>query len=69
MSRAEVKTALQGLQGGIGFRQYVNTLESSKADVIAKLLASDTPRDKWEELIAEARVYSDILRDIDKNSR
>lgn len=69
MSRADVKAALEKLRGGIGFGQYVNTLESAKEDIIASLLARQTPRDKWEELIAEARVYDDLLRDIDKNAR
>lgn len=69
MSRADVKNALRGLQGGVGFNHYVNTLESAKADVIAKLLSRQTPRDEWEELIAEARVYDDILGDIKKNTQ
>lgn len=68
MARADVKLALQKMRGGIGFGEYVNTLESGKADVIRQLLAKTTDRSKWEELIAEARVYDDILADIKKNA-
>lgn len=68
MSRVELKAALAALQNAAGFRQYVNTLESSKADVIARLISRDTPRDKWDELIAELRVYDELLRDIEKNT-
>lgn len=67
MSRAAVKAALQKMRGSHGFGEYVSTLESSKAAVISQLLARPTPREKWEELIAEARVYDDLLSDIDKN--
>jgi hypothetical protein len=66
MARHDVRAALEKLRGGIGFGQYVNTLESSKADVIALLLSRNTPPDKWADLIAEARVYDDILSDIHK---
>lgn len=67
MARAELKAALAALQSAGGFRHYVNTLESSKADVIARLISRTTPRDKWDELIAELRVYDDLLSDIEKN--
>lgn len=68
MARAEVKAALQALAGQPFFVQYVKTLESSQEDCISLLLSPTTPREKWDEIIAEMRVYEAILRDIRKNT-
>lgn len=68
MSRAAVKAALQRMRGGVGFGEYVNTLKSAKDDVISMLIARNTPASQREELIAEARVYDDLLSDINKNT-
>lgn len=69
MARADVRAALEKLRGGIGFGEYVNTLEREKASVISTLLAKITPREQWPDLIAEARVYDELLSDINKHAR
>lgn len=68
MPRADVKAALAALQGSPGFREYVNTLESEKADVMTRLLLMEN-REIRDELCAEARVYRDILATINNNTR
>lgn len=67
MSRAEVSAALKSLQGYPNFRVYVNTLESAYADVMTKILLPDHRLER-DELCAEARVYRDILKQIENNT-
>ena len=67
MSRAEVKAALHALQGNVGFRQYVNTLESELADVMTRIIMPGN-REIRDELCAEARVYETLLQGIHNNT-
>lgn len=68
MARCDVKAALAALQGSVGFRLYVNTLESEMADVMTRILIPEN-REIRDELCAEARVYRDILQCIIHNTR
>jgi len=67
MSRADVKAALNALQGSVGFRQYVNTLESELDDVMVKIILPES-REVRDELCAEARVYRALLQGIHNNT-
>lgn len=67
MARAEVKAALNALANSSGFRQYVYILERQLEDVMARLILVEN-REIRDELCAEARVYSDLLRDINNNT-
>lgn len=67
MSRAEVKAALVALQTSVGFRQYVNTLESELADVMTRIILPEN-REMRDELCAEARVYESLLKGIVNNT-
>lgn len=67
MSRADVKAALTALQGSVGFRQYVNTLESELADVMTRIILPEN-RESRDELCAEARVYRTLLQGINNNT-
>lgn len=67
MSRADVKAALNALQGSVGFRQYVNTLESELADIMTRIILPES-RGIRDELCAEARVYRELLQGITNNT-
>jgi hypothetical protein len=67
MSRADVKAALHALQGSVGFRSYVNTLESELDDVMVKIILP-AHREIRDELCAEARVYRELLQGIHNNT-
>lgn len=67
MSRADVKAALNALQGSAGFRQYVNTLESELADVMTRIILPENQEHR-DELCAEARVYTALLKGITNNT-
>lgn len=68
MSRADVKAALLALQGSVGFRSYVNTLESELADVMKRIVLPENRLER-DELCAEARVYQDLLDAISNNTQ
>lgn len=67
MSRADVKAALQALQGSAGFRPYVNTLESELDDVMTRIILPENSGIR-DELCAEARVYRALLQGIQNNT-
>lgn len=68
MARAEVKAALQALAGQPFFVQYMKTLERAQDDCVSLLINPTTPREKWDEIIAEMRVYEALLKDIRNNT-
>lgn len=68
MARAELKAALHALAGQPFFSDYVKTLESGKSDCISLLLNRATPREQWDEIVAELRVYESLLKDIRNNT-
>lgn len=67
-SRVELKAALERLRGQPSFDTYVHTLWRAREDVISRLLAKTTTSSQWAELIAEARVYDDLLSTIKNNT-